>query len=691
MKKIKLLAVLMVLLFSLPAYGATVSKGAIGAQDIHQADGTTTRTFTRPSSTGGTITLNDALYEVDALIAYGGGVNYTQATIEAALTAIGTTNKVTLLLRPGNWVILTALAFPANVTVNMPAGAYFSGAAVTAGTITIASNQEVTPEMFGLNTVPGTTDMTTALQAAVNARLTNNTVRLTATSYKTTSVITFPVTSHYITIVSDCGSVINAAHTGDGINLTVTNENYGRHSLIGIDIVGPNSYYGDSYTSTGAGVRMHRGVSPGTETATAYKNVIRDVEITGFKYGILMQSAYLTNVEGRTYIWGNEYGLYVEGGPTNTNTFVGTAFRQNKIAGIYSAVSDVAGTYATMNRCISCLVESNVPYNGGAWGTGGTTDSMGIVLKNAYDWEFSDLYVENQDYAIYISDSSSRNRFNNVRLAPGTSGLSKVVIAGPTCYSNSFSITQLPANATDVHVEVAAAAGDFNRFVDCVGVNFIAASILTQIEVINNRPYADGTIKNFSGALVMPSYGATAILGEGTTAGRIDGIGTATATLYVGGYGEISLEGAITDDTTITAFSTTVKGQLLVIRNYQVAKTVTIATGAGTDTIVLKGGNIKLNQYGQQVVFYINSLGRAYEVGRNFTSGGTIDAVHGTTTTTIADTRVITGSRVMITPTNAIGAGIAAFVSSVTNNTGFVVTHTDPGGANHGSFNYIIE
>jgi hypothetical protein len=113
--------------------------------------------------------LQSASYEIDALSEYGSGVTFTQATIEAALTAIGTT-KCTLLLRPGNWVILTALAFPANVTVDMPSGAYFSGAAVTAGTITFANtSQVVIPEMFGLNTIPGTTNMAAAINAAIQS------------------------------------------------------------------------------------------------------------------------------------------------------------------------------------------------------------------------------------------------------------------------------------------------------------------------------------------------------------------------------------------------------------------------------------------------------------------------------------------------------------------------------------------
>ena len=98
--------------------------------------------------------------------------SFTQTSIEAALTAIGTVNKVTLLLRPGNWVILTALAFPANVTVKMPPGAYFSGAGLAS--ITFAGNSEVYPEWWGAKTSAynaGDTAVATANATAINAAL----------------------------------------------------------------------------------------------------------------------------------------------------------------------------------------------------------------------------------------------------------------------------------------------------------------------------------------------------------------------------------------------------------------------------------------------------------------------------------------------------------------------------------------
>jgi hypothetical protein len=62
-------------------------------------------------------------YYIDALGEYGSGTVYTQATIESALTAIGTVNKVALLLRPGNWVLTSDLTIPANITLKLPAGA----------------------------------------------------------------------------------------------------------------------------------------------------------------------------------------------------------------------------------------------------------------------------------------------------------------------------------------------------------------------------------------------------------------------------------------------------------------------------------------------------------------------------------------------------------------------------------------
>jgi hypothetical protein len=132
MKKIKsILFSIMLLLLSVSAsYGttATITKGLIGEQDLSKYDGVSS-TFTRASSTGGTLTLTKVGYEVDALMSYGGGVNFTRATIASALTAIGGTNRAILVLRPGTWVIAPGdsdLTITSNITLKIPDGASLS-------------------------------------------------------------------------------------------------------------------------------------------------------------------------------------------------------------------------------------------------------------------------------------------------------------------------------------------------------------------------------------------------------------------------------------------------------------------------------------------------------------------------------------------------------------------------------------
>lgn len=112
-----------------------ISKGLIGEQDLHRWDGTSDKDFTRDTSTGGTITLNDFGHEVDCLISYGAGVNYTLATITSALTAIGTTNKVGLILRPGTWTITNDLTITSNITLLPAPGCKFTVSAGKTATI----------------------------------------------------------------------------------------------------------------------------------------------------------------------------------------------------------------------------------------------------------------------------------------------------------------------------------------------------------------------------------------------------------------------------------------------------------------------------------------------------------------------------------------------------------------------------
>lgn len=152
------------------------------------------------------VTLSDAIiYEVDALTTYGAGTAYTKATIDSALSAIGTTNITTLLLRPGTWVLNanTDWSTFSNVTFKMAPGAVFSHSTYTVnvpnieagfrqifsgtGTVTLSGNvQTVWPEWF----YSGSGSYHTAIIAAAKAF--KDISLLPGKTYSITAAVTFP-------------------------------------------------------------------------------------------------------------------------------------------------------------------------------------------------------------------------------------------------------------------------------------------------------------------------------------------------------------------------------------------------------------------------------------------------------------------------------------------------------------------
>jgi len=120
-----------VVLFSLGAFiyylpAASVTKGLIAKDDLALWDGTTTKTVTRSTSTGYSITLNkiDNL-GVDIFQSYGGGVNRNSTTIAAALTAVGAVNNVSFFAATGTWQLTQSHTLTSNIFLNIPPGAIF--------------------------------------------------------------------------------------------------------------------------------------------------------------------------------------------------------------------------------------------------------------------------------------------------------------------------------------------------------------------------------------------------------------------------------------------------------------------------------------------------------------------------------------------------------------------------------------
>lgn len=184
-----------ILVAGLAFAAGTVTKGLTGKEDIHYWNGTTAdQTFTRATSSGYNMTLHALDAYVDVAAVYGGGTNKTRATLQAAMTAIGTTNKATLLITPGTWTLSSSLnmtTYP-NLSIRICAGALIqpaNGVTLTigklegapdvkwidtslGGTVSFAAGaiDKVSPRWWG-GVGDGVTDDTTECNAAAASLL----------------------------------------------------------------------------------------------------------------------------------------------------------------------------------------------------------------------------------------------------------------------------------------------------------------------------------------------------------------------------------------------------------------------------------------------------------------------------------------------------------------------------------------
>lgn len=110
----------------------TEYSGYAGKSDLAQWDGVT-RTETRLTSSGGSLTIYRFGNEVDVVQVYGSQSTKTDATLQAAIDAIGS-NQCELVLEPGAWAISNDVTIPATMTVRIPEGV----------TVTVASGKTLT-------------------------------------------------------------------------------------------------------------------------------------------------------------------------------------------------------------------------------------------------------------------------------------------------------------------------------------------------------------------------------------------------------------------------------------------------------------------------------------------------------------------------------------------------------------------
>ena len=162
----------------------TTTKNYIAKDDLKLYDGSNS-TFTRKTSSGGTATYNTIDWAgIDIFHTYGEA--RTLATINSALKAVGSSNKVTFWLSPGEWTITDDVTITSNITLSIPPGASLalsSGKTLTihgplvaginqifSGTGSVAGSPKINhiyPQWFGA-LADGSTDDTTEVQYALD-------------------------------------------------------------------------------------------------------------------------------------------------------------------------------------------------------------------------------------------------------------------------------------------------------------------------------------------------------------------------------------------------------------------------------------------------------------------------------------------------------------------------------------------
>jgi len=480
-------------------------------------------------------------------------------------------------------------------------------------------------------------DDTLAITAAIAALTDGATLHLErGKTYRVTSTLAFPRLLKGVVLQGN-GSTIFADHTGDGIDATCENQNYSRHKFYNLTIKGPNVSYPNNPTelvgtSTGAGLRL--GYNDTSNTVGGYLCGFYNCIFTNFYQGVYLQATILCTFYGG-YIAFNQYGVYADGGQTNANTFFGTGIRENRLFGVYS--SGRAGgdlTRSTHNVFYGCEIETNIPYdasNGGYPAAFDDTRGHGVKLWDSYAWVFNGCYFENHNYSVLLETSSDDNHFVNCRFDGGGAGgvrPGSFIIGGATCNNNvlqSCKMNDYVGYAAGTY-QVLSSTSFNNQVLDCIGFSFNPANILSWPHIRNLRK-AQGTAGSgqYFGALVIPSQGQLHNPEEGTAQGRIEGVGTASATLNAFGYSHFVFGNQITGNTTIDEISNMRPGQFLVLTNYQVAYTVTIKSStSGTGTILLKNyQNVVLTDYGQTLTLFCNNLGQVVEVGRSMADAAT--------------------------------------------------------------------
>lgn len=563
-------------------------------------------------------------YEVDALISYGGGTSYTQATIEAALTAIGTSNKVTLLLRPGTWVISSNADWSAytNVTFKIVPGAVISHSTYTvdipnvdaglykvfdgAGLLSFyGSIDKIFPQWYGA-VGDGSADDTLPIQYALNSVAQYNKKKLhlhiPSGLYKLTDTLT--------------------------LRNLVSGQTRGGYTISG-------SGYQSVLYQTGAGkTALEIGERAAGDTVPHEGVTIKDLSVvgtTGTLYGLHLNNvvrSYFSNL----YLMADEADLTLEGAILNVWSGIKLSyapFNENPITGITIPTTRNYGLFTishpqsfTTNAFSGLVCEGHA--TGGLYIEGGSTNTwtnvavegeLGYGVLSSAEWDsWTGFYSESNAGVDFTLLNAQKNTLSNFFVTSGSvvfANASWNTISSSRCsggagwtlgaasqhntFISSDGILNYAADST---------AGQYTRFLNCN-----LSDVTHNIDIRNG--YSAGTTAAFS--TVAPRVFQEEInYGVGVPSGRRWGlgdkvlfsVGNAAGNLgpLAGGYlgaivtfrlattlngGEPSGETAMV----VASGTGTVNGDIIgITQDDGTIHWSTIASGGGTTTLTMAAG-----------------------------------------------------------------------------------------------------
>ncbi len=418
------------------AFGQTVTKEKIGEQDLNRYDGVT-GTFTRHDSQGRTITLNSVGPYVDALITYGGGVRYTDATITAALSAIGTTNQVTLVLRPGVWVISQNKDWSSyqNVIFSVMPGTYLSHGSFTlnipnpsagssqwligTGAVTFSGIvSQCFPEWFGLSTNNNEIAINAALGACTE-------VMLLSDSYRISAPITGVKDYTYLHGKSQSTTIIPVTDTFAAFDLNPVGHFTIENLTIDYGVATANTA---SSNAAAIAFKLASNASPYTYQFSL-KNIFIQYPYRGFQD---TSPAWHYSLENININFTGSYPVYIAPLTAKANINLKNVIAYSLNGGFY--ITNTNGL--TMETCSSSAVTSGSPFlfsgcKGTLIGLDSEGNTVNATVSAVYNFSGSFLTVINP---MSVSDVINASVGNTAAIFRN-SGSGKVILQSPYTYA----------------------------------------------------------------------------------------------------------------------------------------------------------------------------------------------------------------------------------------------------------------